>query len=96
VKILGQFDCRFRVVENKIKWVFTELQIPSYHEELHNGPQFSAFSNKILTLLSPTGRAPKKYPYVIPLQWSAVQKELARAAAPDHARQWDPLCESSS
>jgi hypothetical protein len=74
------------VVENKIKWAFTEYQIPSYRKELHNGPRFSAFDTKILILLSPTGRVPKEYPDVTPLQWSAVQKELARAADFESAR----------
>lgn len=65
-------------VEDKIKWAFTESQIPAYQNELKTGERFKNFREKLLVILSPSGRLPdydQSIP-VIAMKWSEIQRKL--------------------
>jgi PD-(D/E)XK nuclease superfamily len=67
------------VLEDKVRWKFTDGQIPAYLNALKT-EVFKNFRTKILIVLSPTGQKPKLTDDVIPivsLKWSEIQKTLA-------------------
>ena len=76
------------VVENKVSWRFTEIQLPAYRNELDRGQQFKDFKTKLLIVISPSGENPGPGGTVpaITLRWSEVQRKLTEFSGVAHGR----------
>jgi len=67
------------VLENKVRWKFTDGQIPAYIKALKTGV-FKTFHTKVLIVLSPRGEKPESTDGIIPivpLKWHQIQRMLA-------------------
>jgi hypothetical protein len=82
------------VLEDKVKWHFTDNQIEAYQSELKAGERFKNFKTKILVLLSPSGKKPtvsdNSIP-IVPIKWSTVQQALAEFSGIGHIHAGEEL-----
>jgi hypothetical protein len=82
------------VLEDKVKWHFTENQIPDYQKALKTEDRFKDFQTKFLVLLSPSGKSPgtddNSIP-VIPMKWAMVQQALMELSGMRHLQAGDKL-----
>jgi hypothetical protein len=81
------------VIEDKVKWYFTENQIPAYRSELEKG-HFKNYQLRLLVLLSPSGSSLKLAEHeipLVPLRWSAVQQKLTEFSGVGHLRPYEQL-----
>jgi|ERR1051325_1936578 hypothetical protein len=82
------------VFENKVRWSFTDDQIPAYLAELRQGDRFKNFKTKRLFLISPSGKKPSDD--VVPLRWSSVQQALAGVGGVDLSKNCGPENKSAT